>query len=264
MRPAPPVLGIERCGDWVTERDCGAGVYLCWHHRPEEAEGSFAIEKTFYETGGTRHWEYYRSRIPASQRNLFVPISDFLINNVNFRMRYSRIMPPDPEEIEGEELYIIREAVPEDFFYSLDDEDTTYSMYSNIVGMVSQPPPVLLKAYRDLRICGGAISFYWTPIEKIDNYEYEVSDDPTFMNRERVIREHIPAQAEDHAALYDDPEDYEAAVLFWGPLELLGVIYLDDSILSDAEVLYVHVRSLVGWPPKTFRSNWSNVLSLRL
>ncbi len=260
-KPSPPILGVERCGDWLTDRDCGAGVYLCWRHGPEEEEGHFIVEKALYEAGGTSRWEHYRLGIPPDQRNLFVPISDFFskAGSTQFRMLFSRESPPG--EIEIDDIEEIRGVFGG--LYSLADENPSYSQYSNVVSITALAPPVLLRVFEDDRLCPGTISFTWTPVERADDYEHEVSDDPSFRNRDRVVRDLQSAHAEDYSALYDSLEEYEEAVRLFGPSETQSGLFLNSlpgAVLADAEVLFVRVRSRSGGPPCFLWSSWSNIL----
>lgn len=250
-------MGIEQCGAFWRgpSRECGAGVYLLWSHSPEEEEGSFIIEKGIWESD-IRRWSNYRSWIPSDQRHLFVPISDFLNTTVIFRMYFSRIIRITPPEDFVGDIEEISEVGAGGLHTLVDTLDVDWrSVYSNRVSIFTIAPPVLLRVYEEPRIC--AVCFRWTPIEKAEEYEYEVSDDPTFSNSERVHSRRQPARAED----YEDIESYDLAVEMFGPLETLGSVNI-DSDLPGARVIYVRVRSRKGI--NITYSNWSNVLLYRI
>ncbi len=245
-KPTPPVLSIEQCGVFLggPNRECGAGVYLFWSHSPdEEEEGLFFIEKGIWESDICR-WSGYRGWIPSDQRHLFVPISEFLNTNVSFRMHFIHITLP----LETGEVELIRVG-----FNTVDaDWSSSESVCSNIVGIATIAPPVLLRVYEEPLIC--KVCFRWTTIEMAEEYEYEVSDDNTFSNRERVHSDRKSAREED----YEEGNEYYDILVgrFGGPLATIGCVYI-DSDLPGARVIYVRVRSR---RVPIHYSNWSNVL----
>jgi hypothetical protein len=258
-KPNPPVLGIERCGIINTpqgrlggDQECGAGVYLFWSHETEE-EGYFAIEKGRWE-GEIPRFEIYRDSIPSDQRHLFVPLSDLNLNDTSiFRMYFRRPIevPEIPDDIEGFEVV---EEFGTGFFGSI--EADWRSLYSNKVAIHIITPPILLSMFWEPLIC--SICFRWTPNNIADQYEFEVSDDPNFSDRERIFSRMQPAHPED----YEDIEGHEDCVELFGPVETLGCV--STEIFSDVRMLYARVRCIRGRDLGTSYGNWSNVLFLRI